>query len=85
MKFNDIYVYGRMVPAAAQEGALRRFLAAIETDGPKTAYAMEKALAKEGVNQHALHRGADRLLQKARRSGLITFSKSGWVAGPNSL
>lgn len=88
MKFNVINVFGFAISAEVQEAALREFLDAM-VGGAKPYDVLQEALERRGVpnNRSEAFRGADRLLQKARKANVIAYSKDegGWIAGKESL
>jgi hypothetical protein len=85
VQFKDMKVYGTPVNADLQKKAFGQFLNEIKKKGPQTLLVLETIFSNLGlawvaVNGHVsvANRAADRLLQKARKQGVLTFTKGAW-------
>lgn len=81
MDFRKMLVEGHEVTAAQQEAASRAFVEVLALSSPRTSGALEQALIQQGVPHAPAYRAADRLLQKLRKAGYISFGRSGWRLG----
>ena len=79
-------VYGTPVTADVQKKAFGQFLTRIKKQGPQTLLTLESILSNLGVSwatsshipTSPAHRTADRLLQRARKAGVLVFTKGAW-------
>lgn len=86
MQFKDMVVYGTPVRAETQKKAFEQFLARIKSQGPQTLLVLEAILSKFGLSwatshqqpTSVAHRTADRILQRARKAGVLIFIKGAW-------
>ena len=85
MQFKDMKVYGTPVNADIQKKAFGQFMNEIKRRGPQTLLVLESFLSNLGLPwatsttpTSVAHRAADRMLQRARKAGVLTFTKGAW-------
>lgn len=81
MDFRKMLVERHEVTPSQQEAASRTFIEALERSSIGTCGWLQRELIKQGVPLAPAGRAADRLLQKLRKAGYISASRSGWRLG----
>jgi hypothetical protein len=87
MNFAVMTVFGHDISKEVQREALESFIETIRVRGCQPPAALQHRLESLGVpdDKSQAYRGADRLLQKARRAELIVAVRGkGWGLGPQA-